>query len=105
MRVRNHRRMRADMHLDPDGLRAAAALVGRVLDDLCPLPPGPDALEALRALPDGPALTTEYEWLLTAVERVKAELASMHTAMRVTAAAAEAADADLAQDLRAAAGR
>ncbi len=96
--MRDHRPMRADMHLDPDGLRAAAALAATVVD-LLHLPPDPGVADALRGLPEGSRLVAEHMRLLTAVDRARVELTSMEAAMRDVAAAAEAIDGDLARQL------
>lgn len=90
--------MRCDIHLDPDGLHAAAASLARVLGDLHPPLAAPADLPA--ELPDAAGLQGDRDRLLTSVARATAELASLHAALRNAAAAAEHADLGLACDLR-----
>ena len=90
--------MRADVNLDPDGLRTVTATVAGLVDGLFPL---------LDRLPDVPVgaperslLLAEHARLRTTVARVAAELSALHTAARTAAEATEQADEDLARELR-----
>lgn len=91
--------MHADVNLDPDELRAVAAAVAELADDLRPL------LAARPEVPaDRPDVLAEHARLATTVERVAAELHTLHDALRDAAVAAEHTDRDLARRLRRCAG-
>lgn len=92
--------MRNDLHLDPDGLRAAAADVGRVLGVLEPISPGAGFADLLSGLRDGPALILDLERSLVTLDRIRAELTSLEVAARRAADRAEAADLEIARMLR-----
>lgn len=92
--------MLSDLHLDPDGLRAVATRLARVLDELEPRPPDAGVVAVLLGLPDGPALAAERERLLLTVSRSQAELTAMHAAVCRAAVTAEFADLDVARELR-----
>lgn len=94
--------MRADVNLDPDELRAVAAAVAELADDLRPLLAARPEVPA--DFPDRPDVLAEQARLGTTVERVAAELRALHDALRDAAVAAEHTDRDLARRLRRCAG-
>lgn len=101
----HHDRFVRDLQLDPDGLRAAADDLARALDTLDSTPPDPGVEEVLARLPDGARLAAEHERLLVTISRVTVELAELRTTLRHAAAALEAADLHIADELRRAGAR
>jgi hypothetical protein len=88
------------LHLDPDGLRAAAEDLTHVLDTLEPMPPDPGVEDVLVRLTDGPGLVADHERRMVTIGRVTAELAELRTTLRHAAVAFEAADMEIADRLR-----
>jgi hypothetical protein len=88
--VRHHREVRPDIHVDPEGLRAAAVLATRLVEML-------QAIEA-PDLPDavwwasGYGLTQEYDRIRVVLGRATGELAALAAALPAVAADVEAAD-------------
>jgi hypothetical protein len=91
--VRDDRQMRPDVHLDPDGLRRAAALAAEVVAALRPAvecdPPAP-AMWA--RIPGGPALDAEHDRIRTAARRAAEELAELRAVLLAVAEGTEAAE-------------
>jgi hypothetical protein len=88
--VRHHRRVRPDIHVDPEGVRAAAALASQLVDVLR-APAAPELPETVWWA-SGHGLSEEYERIRAAVGRAAAELAALAAALPAAAADLEAAD-------------
>jgi hypothetical protein len=96
--VRHHREVRPDIHVDPEGVRAAAVLAAQLVD----------LLEAAQAPEPPPALwwasgygpAEEYERIRVVIGRAADELAALAAALPAAAADVEAADREAQLRLR-----
>jgi hypothetical protein len=96
--VRHHRKVRPNIHVDPEGVRTAAVLATQLVDML-QATEAPELPEAVWWTA-GYGLTEEYDRIRVVIGRAAGELAALAAALPAAASEVEAADREAQLRLR-----